>query len=392
MSEKRATATSVAPEPKRLIANLLDARERTLALVADLDDRQLMGPRLPIVNPLLWEIGHVAWFQEYWILRHARQRQPVKAGVDALYDSSKIAHDTRWDLPLPSRSETVDYMARVLDEVVDGLKRNVMGENEAYFVQLATFHEDMHDEAFTYTRQTLGYSPPEMTGRDARLEMEQACGAGADVQIPGGRYQIGSSPDDGFIFDNEKWSHEVEVGPFSIAEEPVTNSQFARFVEAGGYTDRRNWSDPGWGWRAGSDAEHPVYWRAAGSGWECRAFDRWVSLREQQPIIHVNWFEAEAYCNWAGRRLPSECEREVAAARGLRLTGNAWEWTSSVFEPYPGFSPDPYRGYSEPWFSTHMVLRGGGWATRARMIRRTYRNFYMPDRRDVFAGFRTCAR
>lgn len=392
MREGRAAETDTVPEPKSLIVSLLDARERTLALVEDLDDQQLMGPRLPIVNPLLWEIGHVAWFQEFWVLRESRKREPIMAGADSLYNSSLVPHDTRWDLPLPSRAQTLDYMARVLDRVIDGIERGERGENESYFLQLATFHEDMHDEAFTYTRQTHCYSTPRLTGPDTKTGMEELSGDKTDIEVRGGRYSIGSPRENEFVFDNEKWAHDVNLADFSIASEPVSNIDFACFVEACGYANRGLWNDEGWKWRVNTQAGHPVYWRRAGNGWECRSFDRWLPLKEREPVIHVNWFEAEAYCNWSGRRLPSESEWEAAAANGLSFAGNAWEWTSNVFAPYPGFSPDPYRDYSQPWFHTHKVLRGACWVTRSRMIRRRYRNFYTPDRRDVFAGFRTCAR
>jgi iron(II)-dependent oxidoreductase len=232
------------------------------------------------------------------------------------------------------------------------------------------------------------------------------------------------------------------VAPFAVARAPVTQSEFAAFVEAGGYRTRTAWSEEGWRWREAARAEHPVYWRrGSGAGWSRRQFDRWVPLEPHRPVLHVNWYEADAYCRWAGRRLPSEAEWEVAAAcepapggsvlasrkrrfpwgddpptparaqldgRSMgcadvgafpagdsafgcrQMIGNVWEWTASDFLPYPGFEPDPYQDYSQPWFGDHKVLRGGCWVTRARMLRNTWRNFYKPDRRDVWAGFRTC--
>jgi iron(II)-dependent oxidoreductase len=249
------------------------------------------------------------------------------------------------------------------------------------------------------------------------------------VEVPGARYRLGAERGSGFVFDNEKWAHEVEVAPFRIARAPVTNAEFAAFVEGGGYRDERLWSEAGWRWRANCGAERPVYW-------EGPAHRRYHSLRPlpaDHPVIHVNWYEAEAFGNWAGRRLPAEAEWELAAstpskrrfpwgnqdpreahanldgraggtvpvaahpegdsAYGCRqMIGNVWEWTSTDFGPYPGFEIDPYKEYSQPWFGTHKVLRGGCWATRARLLRNTWRNFYTPDRRDIFAGFRTCAR
>jgi len=422
---------------------LKDARTRTLALVDDLTDEQLMGPRLPIVNPLLWEIGHVAWFQEKWVLRHRANAEPIRKDADALYDSIAIPHDTRWDLPLPSRDETLAYMQEVLNRILDRLTMIPADEEEIYFCKLALFHEDMHDEAFTYARQTLGYPPPRFDG----LSEHRSTGSGpwpGDVEIPGGTFLLGATPDLPFVFDNEKWAHPVDLRPFRMARAPVTNGEYAAFVGDKGYSRGQWWSEEGWRWRERAGAEHPVYWqRDSGGRWYCRRYDEVVPLEGHHAVIHVNWYEADAYCRWAGRRLPTEAEWELAAsaepkaggdgftvhkrqfpwgddpifsdranldgreggvidvgalAKGdspfgcRQMIGNVWEWTGDDFGPYPGFVADPYKEYSEPWFGTHKVLRGGSWATRSRMIRNTWRNYYTPDRRDVMAGFRTCAR
>jgi iron(II)-dependent oxidoreductase len=371
-----------------------DARCRTFDLVRDLSDEQFRVPLLRIINPFLWEIGHVAYFQEYWVLRHAAGHQPILPNADALYDSARVAHDTRWDLPLPSRSTTIDYMEAVRDRVLDRIARPEFDERDAYFVLLSVFHEDMHDEAFTITRQTLGYAAPVFSMDDGRRVNQAVSG---DVSIPGGTCVVGSTPDEGFVFDNEKWAHEVEVRGFGIARAPVTQPDFAAFVEAGGYNRRELWSDEGWDWRHRENASHPVYWRRDPEhGWMRRHFNHWILLEAGRPVSNVCWFEADAYCRWATRRLPTEFEWEIAA-RGARPgghswnTGEVWEWTSSDFLPYPGFSEDPYKEYSSPWFRTHKSLRGGACPTRSRMIRPAYRNFYTPDRRDIFAGFRTCA-
>jgi iron(II)-dependent oxidoreductase len=408
---------------------LLDARGRTLSLVADLSDEQLLGPRLPTVNPLLWEIGHLAWFQEKWVLRDGGRLASLRDDADVLYDSTAIPHDTRWDLPLPRRAETLDYMQRVQELVLDRIKRR-LDERRAYFVLLSVFHEDMHDEAFTITRQTLSYPAPLVA------ESGPAKAAGplpGDVPIEGGTFQLGATSREPFVFDNEKWSHPVEIRPFAIARAPVTQAEFAAFVDDGGYRRKELWSGEGWAWRQGRKAEHPVYWSRTPDGWQRRAFDRWVALEPHWPMLHVNWYEADAWCRWAGRRLPTEAEWELAAASthkhrfpwgdqwpdpnranlgarrrecldaaaladgdswcGCRqMIGNVWEWTADDFRPYPGFAPDPYKEYSQPWFGDHKVLRGGSWATPGRMLRNTWRNFYQPHRADMWAGFRTCAR
>lgn len=435
-------------ERKALAEAVSDARQRTLDLVADLDDEQMLGPRLGIVNPLLWEIGHVAWFQEKWTLRHVCGEPSCRGDADALYDSIAIPHDTRWDLPLPSRKETLAYMRSVCDRVLEKLDQPDPSGDLRYFARYTTLHEDMHGEAFTYTRQTLGYAAPGLNGAAGAAYAPEAGGDGSgagkapeDIEIPGGAFMLGAGREESFVFDNEKWSHLVRVKPFAIARTPVTQIQFLSFVASGGYQRRELWSEEGWRWRSSADAAHPLYWRREGAGsWLRRNFNQWVPLEPNKPVIHVNVFEAEAYCRWAGRRLPTEAEWEVAAggepgperalsarkrrfpwgdavpsprhgnldsralgcvdvdscpegdsAFGCRqMIGNVWEWTASPFLPYPGFTADAYKEYSEPWFRTHRVLRGGCWATRSRLLRNTYRNFYTPERRDVWAGFRTC--
>jgi len=420
--------------PAVLTKWVFDARQRTFELVADLDDSQLLGPRLAIVNPLLWEIGHVAWFQEKWVLRHALGEPPIRPDGDALWDSAAVAHDTRWDLPLPTRAGTLSYLTEVRDRVLDRLAHGGGDPRLLYFALYAVFHEDMHDEAFTYTRQTHGYPPPGLSGAEA--PPAETGPRPGDAEVAGGRLFLGAIPDEPFVFDNEKWAHPVTVAPFAIARAPVTQEEFAAFVDDGGYLHRELWSEEGWTWRAAARGGQPVYWRRVGGAWERRDFDRWVRLEPHRPILHVNWYEAQAYCRWARRRLPTETEWEAAAAldpaagtkrrfpwgdappdphqaqldarvlgcadvsahpegdspAGCRqMIGNVWEWTQDAFAPYPGFVPDAYKEYSEPWFFTHKVLRGGCWVSRGRLLRNTWRNFYPPDRRDVWAGFRTCA-
>ncbi len=237
-----------------------DARARTLELVADLSDEQLLGPQLAIVNPLLWEIGHVAWFQEKWALRHAAGKPPIRPGVDSLYDSAAIPHDTRWDMPLPSRPETLAYLMAVRDAVLERIEAGKLSDRERYFIQLGVFHEDMHTEAFTYTRQTLGYPAPRFSYLET-CPTGDAGPLGGDVEIPGGRFLLGALPGEPFTFDNEKWAHPVQVHSFVIARAPVTQGEFAEFVAAQGYRRRDLWSEGGWSWRLSAQAEHPVYWR-----------------------------------------------------------------------------------------------------------------------------------
>lgn len=439
----------------QLIEALKEARARTLELVNDLNDEQLMGPRLKIVNPLRWEIGHIAWFQEFWVLRHLGSQPPILKQGDELYDSARVAHDTRWDMPLLERDKTLAYLERVLERVIEQASsegpnlRDAEGYDQEYFLNLVLLHEQMHDEAVAYTRQTLSYSAPTLgiTNEVRVAEHNDALGQTSDdltrdAQIPGGKFILGSTNEEGFVFDNERVAHDVEIAPFAISKTAVSNGQFRNFVEDNGYKRSELWTEEGWHWRTAVSAEHPVYWRREGRDWLRRNFDECVALDDRLPVIHINWHEANAYCRWAGRRLPREAEWEMAASaepsangQGLleqkrrypwgeglptieranldfsvmgcipvdalaagdsafgcrQMIGNVWEWTASDFNPYPGFVAGPYKEYSEPWFGDHKVLRGGCWVTRSRLIHNSYRNFYTPDRRDVWAGFRTCA-
>jgi iron(II)-dependent oxidoreductase len=423
-----------------LIGWVRDAGQRLADLVADLNDEQLGVPLLPTVNPLLWEVGHVAWFQESFVLRRALGQPPVIGHGDAIWDSGAIPHDTRWHLDLPSRAQTVAYIGDVTERVASALARPEATLQLAWIARYAVHHHDMHTEALTYTRQTLGYPPPVLSGAGTGPTVLAGALPG-DAAVPGGRYLLGADRNEEFVHDNEKWAHPMDLAPFAIARAPVTQAEYAAFVEDDGYARCKLWGDDGWAWRVSADADGPVYWRRGPAGWQRREFDRWVSLELHRPVSHVCWYEAEAYCRWAGRRLPAEAEWEAAAigepdgagslawrrrrfpwgdeppgpghvnmdwrrmgtadvaaypdsdsAFGCRqMIGNLWEWTATTFQPYPNFEQDAYRDNSWPWFGSRKVLRGGAWATRSRFIRPTVRNYFTPDRRDVLAGFRTAA-
>ena len=421
-----------------LAAIMDDAHRRSLALTTDLAADQLMGPRLPIVNPLRWEIGHVAWFYEKFILRDLYGDEPILPQGDELYDSATVHQETRWDLPLLGMPETIRYAETVKTRCLERLDPGLASERDSFMYQFAAFHEDMHTEAYIYSRQTLGYPAPRL-GRDRPPEASGSGSYPGDTRVPGGTFRLGAEKEAAFLFDNEKWAHPVSVRPFSIAKAPVNHGEFAEFVDAGGYRQRDFWSEAGWEWRERVGAAHPVHWiPGSGHGFQVRRFDLIEPLPLNEPVIHVNWFEANAWCAWAGRRLPTEVEWEAAAlgepegdslaptkrtypwgeappdprranldgwslscidvgalpagdsAFGCRqMLGNVWEWTADTFRPFPGFRPDAYREYSEAGFHQTKVLRGGAWATRSRMLTGRYRNFFNPDRRDVMAGFRT---
>lgn len=432
------------PDTGLLCRWVSDAGRRLAELVADLDDEQFRPPLAPTVNPLLWEIGHVTWFQELFVLRRMQGEEPIVERGDALWDSGAIPHDTRWSLTLPSRADTLDYAAEVGRRVCDRLHGPEATAALRHIARYTVHHHDMHTEALTYTRQALGYPPPTLPGLAAPGDVPVADGPGplpGDATVPGGRFLLGVDRDEPFCHDNEKWIHAVSVAPFALARAPVTQGEYAAFVDDGGYRDRRWWGDDGWGWGSAAGVVAPAYWRHTPQGWQRRDFDRWVPLEPHRPVCHVCWYEAEAYCRWAGRRLPTETEWEAAAlaapsasgelAAGKRrqpwgdgptgpehanldwrhlgtvdvgacpagdsafgarqMIGNVWEWTASTFEPYPNFEQDAYRDNSLPFFGHRKVLRGGAWATRSRLARGTVRNYFSPERRDVLAGFRTAA-
>ena len=364
-------------EGEALANALRDARERTLAMYAHLDLARLRVPFIPIVNPPLWELAHVAWFQEIWCLRYSRKagrpvRDSILRGADRLFDSSAVPHPTRWHLDLPGPDGVRRYLDETLELTLAALASAAEPE-ERYFFELALLHEDMHGEAFLMTLQTLGLPAPNLPG----LRPAPARGRACDVSFAGGTFALGSDPGSNrFVFDNEKWSHEVEVAPFAVSSRVVTQGEYAEFARDRG-------------------AGLPGHWRREDGEFRLRRFDEWVPLDPEAPMMLVSREEAEAYCRWAGRRLPTEAEWEFAAVSAdpalEDMIGGVWEWTSSAFEPYPGFEPDPYKDYSEPWFGTHRVLRGGCFFTQPRLVHARFRNFYRPERADVFAGIRTCA-
>jgi ergothioneine biosynthesis protein EgtB len=304
-------------------------------------------------------------------------------GADRWFDSSRVAHADRWTLDLPPLDEIRDYARAVHDGV---LAKLAGADGDLYAFRLALFHEDMHGEALTYMRQTLDYAAP------WPLRMPKLRVAAGDVEIAEDAFALGSPRDQGFVFDNEKWEHRSRLERYRIARHCVSNAEFVDFVEAGGYREPRWWTDEGLGWLRETRIDHPQRWRRGRDGFEQRWFGSWQPLAPDAPVCHVNAYEAEAYCRFAGRRLPTEAEWECAAVQdAIDWAGSVWEWTADTFSPYPGFSPDRYRDYSQPWFGTHRSLRGGSLATKPRLAHPRYRNFYLPHRNDVFAGFRTCS-
>ena len=376
---------------------LRDSRRRTLAWVLDLSEQQWLPARQSGVNPVAWELGHLAWFAEFWTLRGphspgvdglpSTSGPPGSVGLDAIFDSARLSHANRWEVTLPARDELLERLDRQLRATIQAIPEDDDSDEALYFHRLSLFHEDMHSEAFAWMRAALGYARPagvvqavEQTGEALRFENNRLA-----LRPSTGRK--------GFLFDNEVRKEAIAVRPFEIDASCVTAGQFSEFVEAGGYDRAAFWRGPGAAWRETSPWSHPTRWRWSGSKWEERAFDVWAPMNSMLPVIHVNAFEAEAYCLWKGRRLPSAAEWEVAAINSPRSRFDwgqgVWEWTGDPFAPYAGFVPGPYRDYSMPWFESHRELRGGAFVTHPRLLDPHYRNFFQPHRTDIFAGFRT---
>ena len=342
---------------------LLDSRKRTLSLAdayAQALGDSLIVPKLDTLNPPLWELGHIAWFADHWLCPRANRGFGSVANYDALYDSSNVAHDTRWNLPLPNLAQIKALMQASLDDILTKLAAEKTDSDEAlYFYRLALFHEDMHAEAAIYSAKSLGIAiPKDALEATPHMACTSADSIKATLSVPAQTWLLGSPEiGAGFAFDNELGQHEVALPAFDIDSRVVTWAEYLPFVKATGRASPKHVGEP------------------------------------HEAAIHINYEGAKAWCAWAGRRLPTEAEWECAAMTNSDFVwGEVWEWTASTFEPYPNFVPHAYADYSAPWFGTRQVLRGAAaGATSPRMAHPKYRNFFTPERTDIFAGFRSCS-
>ncbi len=412
---------------------------RMMALLGDLNDEQLAVPCEPGINPPVWEVGHAAFFYEYFLLRRLYGVKEIMPGFDPVWDSFEIPHRERWEPGVvPDKTTTLGYYRRVLREVRDRLTNgNSVDDETLYLVQYVIAHQDMHLESLIWCRQTLAYQPPPWTEAKSTAGSGSTAPKPGDADVPGDTYFIGMPPQEAggkslnFSFDNERPGFELELAPFRISKTLVSHGEYQEFVDDGGYKNPDYWSFGGNYWLKKSRCSHPAYWEKRDGQWLVRRFNETAPLDPDAPMIHVSYREAEAYARWAGRRLPTEFEWEAAArAHGrrkypwgdtlspdladldarslgsspvtafpegasslgcLQMIGTAWEWTSSQYLPFDGFCVDMYAYMSTLQFGTHQTTRGGSFATSSSLIRNTYRQAYHPDRSDVFTGFRTCA-
>jgi iron(II)-dependent oxidoreductase len=422
-------------------AQLDRLRARTLEILAPLTEEDLTRQHSRLMSPLVWDLGHVAHFEALWLLRKlGAEAPPDHDRLEAIYDPQRTPRAERDRLPIPGLGQTrsyVDEVRRLARRQLETVERGGRAPlvSDGMVVNLVAQHEAQHQETMLQAialREDVAYQPPFLERRTPPITTRPT---ERDVLVPGGPFIMGTD-DRAVAYDNERPAHEVTVPAFRIDVTPVTNGDYRAFMNDGGYQRRALWTDEGWRWRETVAAEAPVHWRPDGDEWRAMVFGRPVAIDLDCPVVHVSWYEADAYARWAGKRLPSEAEWEKAAAwdpgrhasrrypwgdrppdadranvdqrrlspaptgsfpKGrspygcLQMLGDVWEWTDTWFDGYPGFESFPYREYSEIFFGRqYRVLRGGSFATAALVARNTFRNWDYPERRQIFAGFR-CA-
>jgi iron(II)-dependent oxidoreductase len=381
---------------ERFAERLGEVRERTLALIEPVSDEDLNRVHTPLMSPLVWDLGHIAAFEDLWLCQHVGRLGPAREGLWEVYDAAETPRADRGDLPYLGPAEAVAYLEEVRDRALTVLDSV---DPDPFIWEMVVQHEAQHNETMLQTLQLAEpcvYAPTPRTRSDIRLN------GPATLRVEAGACSIGD-PGEGFAYDNERPCHEVELEAFEIDSAPVTAGAFREFIEDGGYSRRELWSPEGWKVRRREGWQRPLYWT---EDERVRRFDRVERLDPDEPVMHVSWYEADAYARWRGARLPTEFEWERSAVlHGQRrgnldqldfgpgpagpFIGDCWEWTASDFAGYPGFRAYPYREYSEVFFGpTYKVLRGASWATRPFVARATFRNWDYPRRRQIFSGFR----
>ena len=390
---------------------LMDARNHSLHLLAHFEqapgESALDVPPRPELELPAWLAGHIAWMAEYWIGRNphrslgpacppdAARMASVEPLADRWYSPALVPHDERWQLALPGAEATRAYLLETLESTLELLDKTADDDESLYFYRVALFHEDLRCEQLVTLAQTLGLPlklalPVGVQPRDA-------------VLVPAGHWQLGSPPG-GFVFDVEKWAHDIAVPEFEIDAQPVSWGQYVEFVDDGGYDRPECWLPAGWNWLQQEARQEgrrgPRYVEQIGSA-SCAVtqthFGKAARMSSSQSVMHVSWWEADAWARWAGRRLPTEVEWEMAAhaaaRRGFRW-GDVREWTASTLRPWPGFAPDGWSLHTDfeaqPNFGRARVQRGASFAARSRMKHPKFRGFALPERDDAFVGFRTC--
>jgi gamma-glutamyl hercynylcysteine S-oxide synthase len=367
----------VTPRPTRqsIAEQLAEARVRTIALIAPLGDELLNRTYSPLLSPLAWDLGHIANFEELWLVQTVGGRPPLHGELGHYYDAIENPRRERGELPILHDAELRIYMGEVRErtlEVLDGLDISPDAGNpllrEGFVYEMLIAHELQHQETMLQMLQMLDapYRPAEAD--PGAFVPAPVTGDAGQVRVEAGTYEIGA-PERGFAYDNERSRHTVELPAFEIDRTPVTNAAYIAYMEETG-------------------AEPPMYWDRDGDGWARTAMGVTAPVDPALPVVHVSWDEADAFARWAGKRLPSEFEWEAARPR-LEGVGGAWEWTSSDFLAYPGFEAFPYVEYSKVFFGDeYKVLRGASWATDPHVVRPSFRNWDLPRRRQIFAGIR----